>query len=364
MDLFTYDIWSIGAIIIFAGTYVAMSICRAFVAFNAMTKIDFSYALECVIVLEITKCIASHSCINSYLVIAVLTLCSYAFSVFVWHSLSVKQRLWLRISMIVLTSIFGIIWVLHAYFGINTFMATSLLWQRFVVPFFTWIILFSRRMWFKILEFIAVLTWREGGSIVRRFAVQIVLRWTRRLVIFLFFYQVMANRMRRIFISERVQKAKQFMCNKKDEVVESYKAMPFWKKLVFCLMASVCVLFVGKSWDFFYPFLPKGAITKLLKGLRFVGTKFGINKTLDKATSFLFRIAMFFLPFAIYAHIEKRWLLFRNWRLRRYAIMLDRLLGVIDKKARDKARLTRQMLIGKIQCNKDKSRSATVDGVW
>lgn len=362
MDQLTFDIWSIGAVFIFAGTYTMMMLCHIFYVFNVMTRPDFSYVVEFGVAFEATECIASHLNISAHVTLGILTLGTYLASIFIWRKLSVKWKRWLRVGLIILGAILAIIWVLHAYFDVNALMALQLIWRRFIIPMFEQVVFFFRRMWLGALEYIAALTWKEGGLFAQKFVGQIVLRWVKRAVILFAFYQAIANRMRRVYMLDRVQKFKESLLVKKTSLVNFYKAMPFWQKLIFCISASVCVFFVSQSWDVIYPFVPKGALKKALGSLKWISTRLGINNLLDRITVFLLKILRYILPIMVYIYVERRWHLFINWRLRRYNIAIDRWIAFIDQKARNKARAARQVVIANFQ--RHQKEKVDIDGTW
>ncbi len=373
MDQFTNDFWSIVIILMIMGPALLWrASADIFSTLSDEARLICLYAAKFVIVYELTSCfavdmgIALHPIFTALISISVLFL-----GLFAWGKipLTTKQKRWAKIGLIILACVLLFVWIMHAFFDLNAIAVLRLLWRRFVLPIvigvqqlFAWAMRWCRGLIRDVMK----LTWKEGLFYARGFVGKVLIRWGKKIVFFLIMYQLVANRMRRIFLNEKVQLVKNALMAKKEKVVAVYKSLPFWQKLGLCVAATVIIFFVGEAWDFFYPILPKGFLIKVIGAFKFIGgliskllSKLGIQGLIDKLTFPFINLAKRLIPKKPRERIERKWHFFRHWRLPRYVLLFDRWIGVVNRELRAKERKKRQDAIDKMKGITKKATAVT-----
>ncbi|MEN8252363.1 MAG: hypothetical protein ABFQ53_02180 [Patescibacteria group bacterium] len=298
-------------------------------------------------------CVEKEPVIFAVTVMSILTVFS------AWNALSIKQKRWFRGATFLLGAVLSIILAVQLYYDITFYMAIGLLWRKVFVKSFLYFkakflfiiaktIKLTSSFWRASVRFVVTMTWRKASGLFGTFSLQFFWRWIKKILLFLFIYQIAANRMRRLFMNEKMQQLKTVAMSRKETALTWYKGLKFRYKFIFCIGATMSSFFVGESWDFFYPFLPKGIVVKLIGLVKSLGglitfalKRLGLQGFIDTTTAWVMRK----VSTRMSDDLRYKWTLYRKWRLGRMVIMIDRWIMILNRPVRKKARVMRQTAI-------------------
>ncbi len=367
------EVYSIAIVILLLGPGVFTATLNAITSMKWLCKLGLLCSEYLIVFNVVYLMFEDLSVLEGEPVVYAYTVASSCLASLAWDRLSIKQKRWWKGASILLAVVIGTIIAVQLYYDINFFMAAGLLWRRVFVRLFArmrmralsmlkGVLELLRFFWKIALEFFATMSWVTFRRILGRSSLQVGIRWTKKILILSVIYVFVARKARKLFMNQKIQQLKEVIGRNKERAQNLYKNLKFRYKLAFCIGATIATLFVGDAYEFFYPFLPKAFMVKLIglvkvigAGITFLLKKLGIHGLIDQTTK---KVSQKILG-RMSEDARQKWERYKKWRLGRMVIHIDRWIMILDRPARKKARDMRIAAAEKIFCAKKTVQDVT-----